>query len=157
MDMEVWRVEYAYMSSMLAAISNQLLTTFLPDPLFRRCILPLQLSLPRGSHLGSDVRLVSGELVGGNLQIVPYVALAWLWKPVQCNNWATIRHLNVLELTTCSCSRFLQQRVVVTRGMLPASHFRLVDGDVCVVERKVFILGLQTLVALSLARQQHRS
>ena len=53
--------------------------------------------LRRADYKGSDVRLVSGELVDGCRQELPCPAGAWDWFTVQAYPWRQSQHINVLE------------------------------------------------------------
>ena len=50
------------------------------------------------SFKGADVRLESGDIIGGSHQPVPYPAIVWDWRCVQSYAWNQSGHINVLEL-----------------------------------------------------------
>jgi hypothetical protein len=50
-------------------------------------------------YRGSDVRLVTGELLEGSRQECPCPATAWKWRSVLAWPWRRQQHINVLEFT----------------------------------------------------------
>ena len=48
-------------------------------------------------YKGSDVKLLTGEILDGAKHGCPYPASAWKWETVQSYKWETSNHINVLE------------------------------------------------------------
>eukprot|EP00959_Pyramimonas_sp_CCMP1952_P121607 2542751-Pyramimonas_sp.AAC.1 len=53
--------------------------------------------LRHADYRGSDVRLVSGQLVDGCRREFPCPAPAWRWETIMACPWRQQQHINVLE------------------------------------------------------------
>ena len=43
---------------------------------------------------GSDVNVVTGELRDSSVQVIPYPAFVWQWRPKQSYSWHNAQHIN---------------------------------------------------------------
>lgn len=88
-----------------------------------------RLLLRRTNHTGSDVRVITGELV--NSKAFPresVVAPWWSWKHGFTNRWKSKSHINVLELESILLGiKFQIQRF----GALDQRFFQVTDSYVC--------------------------
>ena len=90
--------------------------------------------LSHGDYRGSDVQLLSGELIDGCRQELPYPAGAWDWRTVQAYPWHQRQHINVLEFT--AFFTYLRSLAEST-GFHGKRYFHIFDSRVvaCVVAK----------------------
>ncbi|CAK0803465.1 unnamed protein product [Prorocentrum cordatum] len=117
------------LSDAAAAISKQLASIQQGDELAH-----LRSLLRQADYKGSDVRLVTGELVDGCRQELPYPAIAWDWRTVQAYPWQQHHHINVLEVVAYLTYLRLLSESALFHGV---RYFHIFDSKVvaCVVAK----------------------
>ena len=112
--------------------------------------------LRRTNHTGSDVRIISGEIL--NPKCFPRQAVAskwWTWEPVTQVRWSKSEHINSLELEAILLTlKYYIQNLQVTNSRI----FHLTDSYVCmsIVAKgrsgsRILSFKLKKLAALCLA------
>ena len=116
--------------------------------------------LRRTNHTGSDVRIISGEVL--NPKCYPRQAVAskwWIWEPVANVKWARAEHINSLELEAILLTlKYYVLNLQVSNSRI----FHLTDSYVCmfIVAKgrsgsKILSYKLKKLAALCLAFGLH--
>ena len=88
-----------------------------------------RLLLRRTNHTGSDVRIISGEVL--NPKCFPRQSVAskwWSWEPVAKVRWSREEHINSLELEAILLTlKYYVQNMQITQSRI----FHLTDSYVC--------------------------
>lgn len=89
-----------------------------------------RLLLRKTNHTGSDVRLASGEIIGG--KVFPRQSVAsvwWLWQDIFSKRWEFKAHINVLEMRAILAG---VKHQVEKLGFADKRIFQLSDSFVCI-------------------------